>query len=299
MVKIRVLGTAAGGGCPQWNCACPQCNRVRHAEPEAWRTHDSLAISGTGEAWYLVNAAPDVRHQILAAPELTPGPGIRRTPLRGVLLTSAELDHTIGLAILREGTPLQVYAPSPVIDALFTVFPLRDVLAPYTDHEWLPVEPGKPFTLDERLRITAVPLSDKRPRYARDLPGDRAWVVAYRIEDEVTGGSLVYAPNLAAWPPALDDAAADADCVIVDGTFLNDDEPVSVMGGTRSATQMGHLPILGPDGIAERLVRLPARRRLLTHLNNTNPLLDPHAPQHSELAAAGIEVAADGTTLEL
>ncbi|SEG67401.1 pyrroloquinoline quinone biosynthesis protein B [Thermomonospora echinospora] len=304
-MKIRVLGTAAGGGSPQWNCSCVQCARARRAGPPSWRTQDSLAVSGTGDTWYLVNASPDVRAQILLAPELTPRPGTRETPLRGVLLSSAELDHTIGLAVLREGAPLNVYAPPAVIGALSSAFPLRDVLAPYADHRWHAVEPGDPLRLDERLVVTAVSLGDKRPRYARGLPG-RDWVVAYSIEDEVTGRRLVYAPNLASWPEEFDKAAAGADVLIADGTFWSDDElrratrtPPRTAPTPPRATVMGHLPVAGPGGVGERLAALPGGRRLLTHLNNTNPLLDATSDQSLALASSSVEVAADGMVLEL
>ncbi len=297
-MRARLLGTAAGGGLPQWNCACAICAGARRQG--GGRTQDSLAITGTGDSWYLVNASPDVRAQILAAPELAAGPGRRETPLRGVLLTDGELDHTIGLLALREGSPLDVYAPAPVLAALDSDFPARRILGPYGSVSWHAVRPGGTVELDGQLSATAIPLSAKRPRYADSSPagGEPAepWVVAYRFDDRVTGGSLVYAPCLAGWPPPLAEAAAGAACVILDGTFFHDDEMLRATGQDRPARAMGHLPV---TDTCPRLSALPAARKLYTHLNNTNPALAADSPERAGLAAAGIEVACDGLLLEL
>jgi pyrroloquinoline quinone biosynthesis protein B len=290
-VKVRFLGTAAGGGLPQWNCACAGCTAARRTG--AGRTQDCLAVTGDGRAWYLVNASPDLRGQIVGAPELAPGPGLRDTPIRGVLLSSAELDHTLGLITLREATSLSVYATGPVRAALTGPFPAGPILSRYTTVEWHDVQPGKPSTVDGGLTVTAVTLGAKRPRYADGLPGED-WVVALRIADTATGGVLVYAPCLAEWGSAFASAIAGADAVVVDGTFLYDDEMTREAGGGRPASAMGHLPI------EDTLARVPAGTRLLyTHLNNTNPVARPGAPELDRLAAAGAEVAADGQVLEL
>jgi pyrroloquinoline quinone biosynthesis protein B len=296
-MRARVLGTAAGGGLPQWNCACAMCSRAR--QHGGGRTQDCLAVTGTGQRWYLVNASPDIRGQILAASELAAGPGLRETPVSGVLLTDGELDHTIGLLMLREGSPLDVYAPEPVLAALQESFPVRRILTPYGAVSWHAVHPGPATALDERLTVTVIPLSRKRPRYAQparqaEAPGD--WVVGYRFWDRHTGGSLVYAPCLAAWPGELDEALAGAGCVLLDGTFFHDDEMLHATGEDRPARGMGHLPIT--DTMARLRVH-PAARKLYTHLNNTNPVLAADSPERESLAAAGIEVAHDGLTLDL
>jgi pyrroloquinoline quinone biosynthesis protein B len=272
------------------------CARARRDGPG--RTQDCLAVTGAGRRWYLVNASPDIRTQILAAPELAAGPGQRETPLSGVLLTDGELDHTIGLMMLREGSPLDVYGPGPVLDALQDSFPVRPILAPYGSLTWHTVRPGETITLDAQLSATAIPLSVKRPRYARPDPAQTQdpWVVAYRFEDRLTGGSLVYAPCLATWTGPLDTALSGAGCVIVDGTFFHDDEMLRATGQDRPAATMGHLPIAGTY---QRLRAHPAARKLYTHLNNTNPAQAEDSPEHATLAAAGIEVAHDGLTLEL
>ncbi|KQV19295.1 MULTISPECIES: pyrroloquinoline quinone biosynthesis protein PqqB [unclassified Kitasatospora] len=297
---LHVLGTAAGGGTPQWNCACPGCAGAR-AHPQRRRRHASLAVRAGVGRWYLVNATPDLGDQIEAVPELHPGPEIRRTPIAGVVLTDAELDHTLGLARLREARSLRVLATAPVRGALLDGLRLGAVLEPYTSVEWRELGPD-PAPLDphsEDLWITPIPVSAKRPRYAVGTgPDTDGWVTALLIEDRSTGTSAVYAPALAAWPDRLQRAVEQADLVIVDGTFWDDQEPIRAGISTRGSTGMGHLPITGPGGTAERLAPLTARR-LYTHLNNTNPLVDPSAPQHELLADLGIEVAADGMVIDL
>jgi pyrroloquinoline quinone biosynthesis protein B len=295
------------------------------------RTQDCLAVTGSGQRWFLVNASPDIRAQLLTVPELAAGPGRRETPVAGVLLTDGELDHTIGLLMLREGSPLAVYGTGPVLAALRDSFPVRPILAPYGSLTWHEVSPGRPVPLDEQLSVTAVALGSKRPRYARPPASPEAvpalvsptgaapavspegaqppaaspqdsteaagpWVVAYRFEDRHTGGSLVYAPCLAAWTGRLDTALAGTGCVILDGTFFRDDEMLRATGEDRPAQAMGHLPIAASY---QRLAAHPAARRLYTHLNNTNPAQAADSPEHAMLQGAGIEVAHDGMAVEL
>ncbi|MEU0565933.1 MBL fold metallo-hydrolase [Nonomuraea sp. NPDC005983] len=270
-MRLQVLGTAAGGGVPQWNCACPGCSGAR-AHPARVRRHASLAVRlATG--CYVVNAAPDITDQIESCPWLCPGPGPRESPLRGVILTDAELDHTIGLLRLREADTLEVHATPAVRQALR---PFADILAPYVQLAWHDAD--------------ALPISDKRPRYATE-PGPSGWVSALRITDG--DATLIYAPAMGAWPDT--EALEQADCVIVDGTFWDDEEPRRTGISSRTATEMGHLPI---EATMERLSRLDARC-LYTHLNNTNPLVDPAAEQHKVLAELGVEVAADGMVIDL
>jgi len=288
-VRIRVLGTAAGGGLPQWNCACAGCQAARSSART--RNQDCLAISGDAVAWHLVNASPDIRAQILATPELAPGPGRRQTPLRGALLTSAELDHTLGLASLREATDFTVYATAPVLRAL----PVRGVIEPYGGVRWSPLG-GSPATLPGGLIVEVVPLGGKRPRYAADAPDAADWVVAYRFTDPRTSGVLVYAPCLAEWTPAFAAALRGADCVLLDGSFFTDQEMTEQTGSGRTSRQMGHLPIR--ESLAYRSA-YPETRWLYTHLNNTNPVLLDGSLQQREVTAAGAEVATDGLLLTL
>lgn len=294
-MRLRILGTAAGGGVPQWNCGCTGCAAAR-ARPALRRRHACVAVEAGGGRWLLVNATPDVAAQIEAAAELRPDPGSRRSPVAGVALTDAELDHVLGLPVLREAPSLHVLATAPVRHALSRGLRLDDVLAPYAGVTWSELAEDEP-TVFGALEVRAVRVSGKRPRYAADLdaPGD-AWSAALRVTDRQEGGTVVYAPCLAAWPSSLDDALAGADCVFLDGTFWDDEEPRRSGCSNRTATGMGHLPITATRG---PFAELPAAHRLYTHLNNTNPLVDPNADGHRALAALGIEVAAEGAVIDL
>lgn len=299
-MRVRILGTAAGGGVPQWNCACPGCAAAR-AHPGWRRRHASIAVEAGDGRWFVVNASPDIAEQIEASPELRPGPGPRRTPVAGVILTDAELDHTLGLPRLREAPSLNILATATVRGALERGLRLDRVLGPYAGLQWAELPEAGVHRLDDGpIEVWAVTVSGKRPRYAADLdvPGG-SWVAALCVADRGTGGGLVYAPCLAAWPPSLDGVLAAADFVLIDGTFWDDAEPCRAGFSEKTATEMGHLPITGPNGTADRLAALPAARRLYTHLNNTNPLVDPADRGHRVLAERGIEVAPEGVVIEL
>ena len=284
-MKVRVLGTAAGGGVPQWNCGCGVCTRARSG---GWsRTQDGLAVTADGRAWYLLNASPDLRPQILAAPELAPPPGSRDSPIRGVLLSTAELDHTLGLLALREARSLTVYGSAPVLAALDGPFPVRRLVAPYTDVTWTAIGADRPIDLDGGLRVRAVPVGAKPPRYSAGVPG-RDWAVAYHLTDPRTGGVLVYAPCLPGWSGAFASIVDSADVVLVDGTFLGEDEMARATGAGPTASTMGHLAIASSR---VEMARHPGRRFLYTHLNNTNPAADP--------ARTDVPVAYDGQCLTL
>ncbi|MFD2419832.1 pyrroloquinoline quinone biosynthesis protein PqqB [Amycolatopsis pigmentata] len=295
---LRCLGAAAGGGYPQWNCACAGCRGARD-NPGTGSPHASLAVSGDGARWFLLNATPDVHHQIAATPCLHPGPGPRDTPVAGVLLTDAEFDHTIGLLILREGSPLTVYATAPVLDTLADVFPVRDLLSDYADLSWRQVTTDVSFTLDQRLRVTAFATGRKPPRYVREPKPGHDWEIAYHLLDTVTGGTAVYAPTVPRWDDAFAAWAGAADCVFVDGTFFTDDEMARTGSGSRTARDMGHLPISGAHGSLNALSRLPAARKVFTHINNTNPILDPASPEHAMVTAAGVELGLAGLEVRL
>ncbi|WP_410640749.1 pyrroloquinoline quinone biosynthesis protein PqqB [Amycolatopsis sp. lyj-346] len=271
-MKVILLGTAAGGGCPQWNCACRLC--TAGLVP---RSQDCVAISADGAGWYLLNCSPDIRSQILGTPELRAGPGPRESPLRGVLLTDAELDHTLGLLMVRESGGLPVWAPAAALSALS---PLRAIVDGYGDWTWS-------SDVDiSGLRVDVLPVSDKRPKYATATAGG-PWVVAYRITDPATGGVLVYAPCLRSRPPGFDAFVADASLVLLDGTFYAPDEMAGVGGPDQLA--MGHLPITAS------LPLVAGRHWAFTHLNNTNPVLDPASAEHAAVLAAGASLPPDGT----
>lgn len=294
-MKVVLLGTAAGGGYPQWNCACTQCGRAGRPDAPA-RTQDCVAVSADGSSWYLLNAGPDIRGQVLSTPELRAGPGPRETPVRGALLTDAELDHTLGLLQLREAHGgLRVYAPDAVLHALRAGFPLRDITDAYGGWSWEPAEPE--FELDG-LRVTVLPVGVKRPKYARGLEHDGPWVVAYRVEDARSGAAFVYAPCLADWPAGFDAFVSGARYALVDGTFYAADE---MSGATSSGVstgaqrRMGHLPIVDSLPL---LGKHPEVRWAYTHLNNTNPVLCTSSAEYAEVRTAGVELPPDGTVLD-
>ncbi|MFJ8827030.1 pyrroloquinoline quinone biosynthesis protein PqqB [Streptomyces sp. NPDC102467] len=297
---LRVLGTAAGGGLPQWNCACPGCAGARR-HPSRRRLHDSLAFHGPRpDTWFLANASPDIAEQLESHPSLRPDDGNTRTPVVRVVLTDAELDHTLGLLRLREAAEIEVWCTEPVHKALNARLPLTDILSPYTALTWhdLPLAgAGTPATI-AGLHVSALPLSDKRPRYAADEPSHPAWSTALKVHDPGTGTSALYAPALAAWSDLLDGAIAGSDCVLLDGTFVDEDEPRRTGISQRTASEMGHIPISGPEGSAHRLHRTGGQIHY-THLNNTNPLGDPAAPEHEQLADLGLRVAEERMVVTL
>jgi len=286
-MRVVLLGTAAGGGFPQWNCACALCSACRAGDPfVAPRTQDCLAVSADGARWYLVNASPDIRAQILATPALAAGPGPRDTPLRGALLTDGELDHTLGLMLLREGGGLRVFAPPAVLSALDERFPIRGAVAQYGAWTWESAVdiPG--------LAVSSFAVSDKQPKYARGSAAPGPWVVAYRISDPATGGSLVYAPCLREWPAGFDEFVAGADVVLLDGTFYSAREMTGTGTSTSAQLAMGHVPI---EDSLKRIHDHDGGRWCYTHLNNTNPVLDTRSAEFAAVREAGVEVPPDGT----
>lgn len=296
---LRTLGTAAGGGVPQWNCACPGCTGAR-AHPDRRRQHDCLAVLGAAPgSWFLINATPDIADQLQAQPELRPDAGQQRTPLVTIILTDAELDHTLGLFRLREAEHLQILATAPVRQALRERLHLDEILAPYTTLSWLdlPLNDEPPAHI-AGIQVSALPLSTKRPRYAVDSAPHPAWSVAVQLHDPQRDTTALYAPALAVWSEPVEKAVAQADCVFLDGTFWDDEEPRHTNISSRTATEMGHLPIHGPNGTADRLAHT-GTHRLYTHLNNTNPLVDSDAPQHAQLRALGLATAQEGMEISL
>jgi pyrroloquinoline quinone biosynthesis protein B len=228
---------------------------------------------------------------------------VRKTCLAGVFLTDAELDHTLGLLVLREGTPLEVYGSAAVLGAIETAFPVRRILESYAPFHWTEITPGEPFLIDEgSLTVKAFRLGVKKPRYVADDPtsateGD--WVMGFRFEDQQTHGVLVYAPGVERWTPELLAALQGVQAIFVDGTFWSDCELADAGVGSLTAHEMGHLPIGGPRGSAQHLARLPAARKVYIHINNTNPVLDEKSAERRSLVERGIEIGFDGMELEV
>lgn len=297
-MKIRVLGSAAGGGLPQWNCGCPNCVRARAGDPALPpRTQPSLAVSGSGRRWSLLNASPDVRQQLAAFPALHPRPGTRDLPLESVVLTNADLDHVLGLLVLREALPHRIVSTAWVRDALLEHNAAFRILAP----AWGAAKLDEPVTLDREGELEArlFPVPGKVPSHLAELASGHPEATAgVRITEARSGRRLVYVPGVRRIDEATWAELEAADCAFLDGTFFAEDELAKLRPGAPRATDMGHAPIAGPDGTLARLARLRGRC-LYTHVNNTNPILDARSPERRAVEAAGVEVAADGMELEL
>jgi pyrroloquinoline quinone biosynthesis protein B len=303
-MRVHVLGSAAGGGFPQWNCNCRNCAGLRQGAIRAQaRTQSSIAV-GDGEDWVLFNASPDIRTQLGAFADLQPGRAVRDTAIRAIVLIDAQIDHTTGLMMLREHPrPLEVYCTSMVYQDLTGGYPLFRVLEHYCGVEWhaVPVD-GEPFTIPEigGLRFTAVPLRSEAPPYSphRHAP-HRGDTIGVRVEDINTRKNLFYAPGLGHIEPRLRRYLEEADLLLVDGTVWTDDELARQGISERRAREMGHLPLSGEGGMLSVLEGLTRPRIVLIHINNTNPILDEESPEHRLLNQKGIEVAYDGMEIRL
>ncbi len=301
-MRIIILGSAAGGGVPQWNCGCPNCLDARH--DARGRTQSSVAVSADGERWVLLNASPDLRLQCAAHHELWPR-GLRGSPIGSVILTDGEIDHTLGLLLLRESaTRLPVYAPEGVTALLGDEWPLYRVLAAYAGVEPRTLDDGRPVALTDSagtplgISCSATAVARRPPRYARAAP-TQAFDVGLRLTDERTGGTLAYIPTAGAMDHAVRRVAGGADLLLFDGTFWSDGELRAAGVEAPTATEMGHLPIGGPGGSLELLPRLDAKRVVLVHINNTNPILCRSSAERARVEAAGIVVGEDAMEFEL
>jgi pyrroloquinoline quinone biosynthesis protein B len=304
-MKILVLGAAAGGGFPQWNCNCRNCRGVRagtlRANP---RTQSSIVVSADSRNWVLVNASPDILTQLKSCSQLHPSGNVRDTRIRAVVLVDSQIDHTIGLAMLREGERLQVYCTNSVREDLTTGNPLFRMLENYCGVNWHEVRlpPGVGFRIPEieGIEFAAVPVRSKGPPYSphRDAPREDD-NIALVITDLASGRRAFYAPGLAAVTPKVWDCMSGVDCLLVDGTFWTDDEMIRTGAGRKRALDMGHLAQSGENGMLSLLRRLPKSRKVLIHINNTNPILDEDSSERRELDRAGIEVAYDGMEIVL
>lgn len=304
-MKLLVLGSAAGGGYPQWNCNCTQCAAVRAGSPHhRARTQSSIAVGGPHD-WLLVNASPDILTQLQRNPALQPARAVRDTGIAGVLLCDGQVDHSTGLYMLRErGQPLPLWTTQPAHDDLSIGNPILRVLGHYCGVAWteLPTD-GTVFTIPgvADLDISAMPLESKPAPYSphreHPVPGDN---VGLTFTHRASGRRVFYAPGLGEITPPVWEAMCAADVVLVDGTFWTDDEMIRLGFSQKTGRSIGHLPQSGPGGMIEVLSRLPAAtRKLLIHINNTNPILDEDSDARAALTRAGIEVCEDGMNITL
>jgi pyrroloquinoline quinone biosynthesis protein B len=304
-VKIRVLGSAAGGGFPQWNCNCPNCRGYRAGTSDLRaRTQSSIAVSG-GSSWALVNASPDILAQLQSNPDLQPGRAIRDSAIVAIVLVDGQVDHTTGLYMLRESVrPWPIWCTDSTFADLTRGNPVLSVLGHFcgVDRRRIDLDDAG-FMVDglDGVRWRALPVASKPAPYSpnRNSPvaGDNLALV---IEDLNSGQTVVYAPGLSAIDERVWDAMQSSVCVLVDGTFWTDEEMIRLGVSSKRARDIGHLPQSGPGGMLEWLDRLPPdTRRILIHINNTNPILNEASAESAELARRGVEVAWDGMEIVL
>ncbi len=309
-MRVKILGSAAGGGFPQWNCACGNCRAVRAGTFQGKaRSQAQVAISADGQSWFLLGASPDLRSQIEGTPELHPRAGLRQSPIAGAVLANADVDHVLGLLLLRELQPLRVHATESIRrilsedNSMFAM--LRRVPNQLT---WADFTPGTSFSLcnprgeDSGLRGRAISLGTHYPAYVSMqrqsgfATGDASLGL---IVEAPSGKRLAYMPAV----PQIDDALLQefesADVLLFDGTFWDDDELIRIQGSGQTAMQMGHVPVSSAAGSLARLAGLQRPRKIYMHINNTNPMLNESGPEYEKVRESGWEVAEDGCQIEL
>jgi pyrroloquinoline quinone biosynthesis protein B len=314
---VKILGSAAGGGFPQWNCACPNCRALRAGTfPGKARTQTQIAVSADGNPWFLLGASPDLRAQIEATPELQPrseaDPSIRQSPIAGVVLANADVDHALGLLLLRELQPLRVYATESVHRILREDNSMFAMLERVPNQvTWTSFAPGTSFPLcapsgkDSGMHCRALSLGTHFPAYVSN-----SWWSELKPSD-ASLGLIVESPSgkrlacMTAVPEITDTLLHELDSVDVilfDGTFWSDDELIRMQGpghNAQTAHQMGHIPVSSSEGSLVKLARLRRQRRIYVHINNTNPMLNEDGPEHRQVREAGWEIAEDGWQLEI
>jgi len=305
-MKLKILGSAAGGGFPQWNCNCVQCSGYRHGSIQSMsRTQSSAAVKGPGNQWVLLNASPDIRSQIEQFIPLSHEDGIRASPISAVILTDSQLDHVSGLLSLREAREkLVVYCTDQVYEDLMAGFPVLKILESYCgverrvlsivgDHFEIPEAPG--------LKFKAIPVSGKAPPYSPHRGNESlGHNVALTVMCSASGKTAFYTPGLAtSTVEGIDRVLRESDLILADGSFWSEDELITAGCGKKKASEMGHLAIAGKNGMVEYLSKYSESRRILVHINNTNPILDENSEEHKYLGSRGIEVGHDGLEIEL
>lgn len=301
-MHVVLLGTAAGGGFPQWNCWCPTC-RVARSDPAAAvpRTQSSTAVSADGVHWFLLNASPDVREQVQLLNGHPPA-GPRHVPIEGVVLTDAEIDHSMGIVLLREGRAMNLWTTSSIEAMIASDSRFLQVTRAFAEVRITRIEPEVRTPLLHRdgaragLSVEPFLVTAGPPRFAPGAaPGHTVGLV---VTEDATGRRLVYAPGAGDIDAPLARRLRAADLVLFDGTFWADDEMIRMDLGERTARQMDHLPIAGPGGSLETLGALRGRRAYV-HINNTNPILVEASPERAAVEAAGVVVGRDGMRFTL
>lgn len=301
-MHILILGAAAGGGFPQWNCACSTCAAFWRGDPGvAARTQSSIAVSADGVDWAVFNASPDLREQIIARKEMHPRPGrgLRDSPIQSVVLTNGDLDHVAGLLSLREKHPLGLYMTGEIADVL-DANPVFAALDPaFVQRERIGLDVSFEPVAGVTVRLFAVP--GKVPLYMEGDTVDTQMVGEQTVGAEITaaGKRALYIPGCAAVPDDLKARIEGADLLMFDGTLWTDDEMQREGVGQKTGARMGHMSVSGKGGTIATFAETALARRVLVHLNNTNPLLLPNSPERAAAAAAGWDVAYDGMMMSL
>jgi pyrroloquinoline quinone biosynthesis protein B len=310
-MRVAILGSAAGGGFPQWNCNCSNCSSLRAGHTGfCARTQAQVAVSlGSGQ-WCLLNASPDLRSQILSTPLLAPRQSPRHTPIDCLLLTSADVDSIAGLLHLREFQPLTIFATPSVRrivleeNRIFRVLERADPPTVWEDirlDAWFPAAPARSLNRESLVRCRAVPLGGAYPDYVsedlrRSLPPSEAVTGLVLAQ---AGKQFFYAPSLLGSSDEWKSWARSSDLCLLDGTFWAEQELIAAGAGSKTAREIGHLPLSGAGGLLEQFDSAGPGRRVLIHMNNTNPVLDESSPEHRELRRRGWEIAYDGMEFEL
>jgi pyrroloquinoline quinone biosynthesis protein B len=296
MMHALVLGAAAGGGFPQWNCGCPNCTLARAGDPAARpRTQASIAVSA-GQGWLLVGASPDLRQQILANPELAPPPGTRASPIAGVVLVSADIDGIAGLLTLREQHRFRLFAPAAILAVLRAnaIFASLDPALV----EQIDLQPHHATDTGLGLTLTLLELPGKTPLYQEDRQApEAAPAVTFAARLDAGGQVCIIAPACARITDQVTATLADATTLFFDGTVFTDDEMITAGLSHKTGQRMGHVSVAGPDGALARLAPLPARK-IFFHINNSNPMLLETSAERRQVEAAGFAVAYDGMRVE-
>jgi pyrroloquinoline quinone biosynthesis protein B len=307
-MDVKVLGSAAGGGFPQWNCACQNCQGLRSGQIRSKaRTQAQVAVRDSGSAWLLLNASPDLREQILSTPELAPVHFPRSTGISSVILTSAEVDSVVGLLHLREFQPFRVFATPSVKRILFEenrIFRVLERAKPPVIWEDIPQESW--FSVGSAgngngLRCRAVNLGGGHPDYVSDALRSSLLPEEAVIGLVFTDGKkqMMYAPSLSGQGDEWKTWARSSELCFLDGTFWNDRELIDAGIGSKTAREIGHIPLSGRNGLLEQFNDAGKARRVLIHLNNTNPVLDEDSDQHRDVRNRGWEIAYDATDFNL
>ena len=309
-MRVKILGSAAGGAFPQWNCSCPNCRALRVATFHGKaRTQTQVALSSDDRSWFLLGASPDLRAQIDGTPELHPREGLRQSPIAGAVLTNADIDHVLGLLLLRELQPLRVYATDSIHRVLTEDNSMFAMLQRIPQQaSWISFAPRQTFPLaspsneDSRLRCRALSLGSHFPAYvsqqrqAQLSPQESSLGL---IVESPTGKRLAYMPAV----PQLDDALLkefeSADVLLFDGTFWTDDELIRIQGSGQTARQMGHVPVSSSEGSLAKLAGVRRPRKIYLHINNTNPMLNEAGPEYRQVRDSGWEIAEDGCQFDL